>query len=68
MLPAFERRILVLGTPIALTYDRLHIPSPKSERDAMIAATAIMHQMTVVTRNIRDFEQSGAKLFSPWEF
>ncbi|MGI2027302.1 type II toxin-antitoxin system VapC family toxin [Endozoicomonas acroporae] len=68
MLPAFEGRILVLDTPIALHCARLHIPNPKSERDAMIAATAIIHQMTVVTRNIRDFEQSGAKLFNPWEF
>lgn len=67
MLPAFEGRILVLDTPIALACGRLHIPNPKSERDAMIAATAIIHQMTVVTRNISDFEQTGVKLVNPWE-
>ena len=67
MLPAFEGRILALDTPIALACARLHISNPKSERGAMIAATAIIHQMTVVTRNISDFEQTGVKLVNPWE-
>lgn len=66
MLPAFEGRILPLDTTIALTCARLHIPNPKSERDAMIAATAITHQLTVITRNIKDFEQTGVKLLNPW--
>ncbi|MCW7553171.1 type II toxin-antitoxin system VapC family toxin [Endozoicomonas gorgoniicola] len=66
LLPAFEGRILPLDTRIALTCAQLHVPNPKSERDAMIAATAIVHQMTVVTRNIQDFEQTGVKLLNPW--
>ena len=68
VLPAFEGRILPLDMAIALTCARLHIPDPKSERDAMIAATAITHQMTVVTRNIEDFKHTGAKLLNPWEY
>ena len=56
-----------LDTTIALTCAQLHIPAPKSERDAMIAATAITHQLTVVTRNIDDFKHTGAKLLNPWE-
>ena len=67
MLPAFEGRILAPDTPIALICARLPIPNPKSERDAMIAATAIVLQMTVVTRNIKDFEQTGVKLLNPRE-
>lgn len=67
MLPAFEGRILPLDTTIALACAQLHIPDPKSERDAMIAATAITHQLTVVTRNIDDFKHTGVKLLNPWE-
>ena len=67
MLPAFEGLILPLDTTIALACAQLHIPDPKSERDAMIAATAITHQLTVVTRNIDDFKHTGVKLLNPWE-
>ncbi|OED44509.1 twitching motility protein PilT [Endozoicomonas sp. (ex Bugula neritina AB1)] len=66
VLPAFEDRVLALDTPIALECAKLHVPNPKSERDAMIAATAIIHKMIVVTRNIKDFEKTSAKLFNPW--
>ncbi len=66
MLPAFEGRILPLDTTIALACAQLHVPDPKSERDAMIAATAITHQMTVVTRNHDDFKHTGVKLLNPW--
>ncbi|WP_257263010.1 type II toxin-antitoxin system VapC family toxin [Endozoicomonas sp. ONNA2] len=67
MLPAFEGRILSLDTTIALACAQLHIPDPKSERDAMIAATAITHQLTVATRNIDDFKHTRVKLLNPWE-
>ena len=42
-------------------------PTPRPERDALIAATAIVHGMTVVTRNVGDFAPMGVKVFNPWE-
>jgi predicted nucleic acid-binding protein len=46
---------------------RLHVPDPEADRDALIAATAITHGLTVVTRNTRDFEAITVPLFNPWE-
>lgn len=66
VIPAFEGRTIPIDTPIAQCCAGLHIPDPRSERDALIAATAIVHGMTVVTRNITDFESTGVKLLNPW--
>lgn len=52
---------------VALRCAKLHIPDPKSERDALIAATALVHGMTLVTRNIKDFEETGVEFLNPWE-
>ena len=46
---------------------RLHVPDPRAERAAIIAATALVHGMTIVTRNVTDFEATGAPVFNPWE-
>jgi len=45
----------------------LHVPDPFSYRDSLIAATALVHGMTVATRNVSHFARSGAKVFNPWE-
>ncbi len=66
VLPQFEGRILAIDTAVALRCARLHVPNPHSERDALIAATALVHSMTVVTRNIADFETTGVRIFNPW--
>ena len=66
VLQRFEGRILDVDTAIARRCAALHVPNPKPERDAWIAATALVHDMTVVTRNTRDFSSTGAKLFNPW--
>ena len=64
---AFAGRILPFTENTAPVYAALHIPDPRSERDAMIAATAIEHRMTIVTRNVSDFSQSGVLIFDPWD-
>ena len=67
VLPEFFDRILPVSTEIALQCAKLHIPDPRAERDALIAATALVHRMTVVTRNIADFRNMDVGLFNPWE-
>ena len=60
-------RILPVSLDIALRTAALHVPNPRPERDAYIAATALSHGLTVVTRNIADFESTGVRLFNPWQ-
>ncbi len=67
VLPAFAGRVLPFDAAVALQCARLHVPDRSSERDAMIAATALVHGMTVVTRNVADFEASGVQLVDPWQ-
>lgn len=67
VLPAFSERILVVDTAVALCCAKLHVPDPRSDRDAIIAATALVHGMTVVTRNIDDFKPTGVDILNPWE-
>ncbi len=59
-------RILPVDIAIARRCAALHVPDPRPERDALIAATALVHGLTVVTRNTADFEPMGVKLFNPW--
>lgn len=66
ILPRFEGRILAIDTAVAQRCARLHVPDPRAERDALIAATAMVHGLTVVTRNIADFEPMGVALLNPW--
>jgi hypothetical protein len=66
VLPAFEGRILPVDVPVALRCAALHVPNPRAERDGLIAATALVHGLTLVTRNVVDFEGAGAVLLNPW--
>jgi len=68
VLPAFSERILPLDVAVAQRCAKLHIPDPKSDRDAIIAATALVHGMTVVTRNVSDFEKTDVDIINPWEY
>ena len=67
VLPAFADRILPIDTAVAQRCARLHVPAPRADRDALIAATALVHGLTVVTRNVADFEPTGVPLLNPWE-
>ncbi len=66
VLPAFAERILPVETAVARRSAALHVPDPRPIRDALIAATALVHELTVVTRNTTDFEPTGARVFDPW--
>jgi predicted nucleic acid-binding protein len=68
VMPAFAGRILSLDTTVALRCARLHVPDTKSERDAWIAATGLVHDLTIVTRNVADFAGTGVTLLDPWTF
>jgi hypothetical protein len=66
VLEPFSGQILPIDAPIARRSAALHVPDPRPERDALIAATALTHRLTVVTRNVGDFEPMGVRLLNPW--
>ena len=67
VLPAFDGRVLAVDLAVARRCAGLHVPGRRAERDALIAATARVHGMTVVTRNAADFAATGVALHDPWD-
>jgi len=67
VLPAFAGRILPVDSAVALRSARLHVPNPRPVRDGLIAATSLVHGMSVVTRNVADFEPMGVDVLNPWQ-
>ncbi|WP_295932604.1 type II toxin-antitoxin system VapC family toxin [uncultured Xanthomonas sp.] len=67
VLPEFSGRTLPIDTTVAQRCARLHVPDKRGERDALIAATALVHGMAVVTRNVSDFEPTGVSIVNAWE-
>lgn len=67
VLPAFTHRILPVDTAVARRSASLHVPDPRPVRDSLIAATALVHGMSVVTRNVDDFAPTGVDVIDPWE-
>ncbi|WP_461324813.1 PIN domain-containing protein [Bradyrhizobium diazoefficiens] len=61
VLPEFAERTVPIDRTVALRCARLHVPDPRPERDAFIAASALVHGMMIVTRNVADFEPMGVK-------
>ena len=66
ILPNFANRILPIDAAVASRCAQLHARASRSERNAWIAATALVHGMTVVTRDIADFTPTGVSLLNPW--
>lgn len=67
VIPAFTGRILPVSLEVAQKSALLHVPNLGPFRDGLIAATALVHGMTIVTRNIKDFQNTGANLLNPWD-
>lgn len=67
VLHEFAERTLPIDTAVTLRCAQLHVPDKRRERDALIAATALVHGMTVVTRNVADFVPTGVATVNPWE-
>lgn len=67
VLPEFAERTLPIDTAVAQRCARLHVPDKRGERDALIAATALVHGMTVATRNVADFAPTGVVIIDPWQ-
>lgn len=67
VIDAFASRILPVDREVASRCSALHVPDPRPVGDAFIAATALVHGLTVVTRNVADFAPMGVKVLNPWE-
>ena len=66
VLTAFAGRILPVDLAVARKCAALHVPDRMEDRDSLIAATALVHGMTLVTRNVDDFEPTGVSVINPW--
>lgn len=65
---AFDERVLAVDEMVARRAAGLHVPDPAPFRDALIGATALVHRMTLVTRNVRDFARfDGLDVIDPWQ-
>jgi predicted nucleic acid-binding protein len=66
VIPAFTGRILSVDLQVARRHAHLNVPDPRPFRDGLIAATALVYGMTVVTRNVEDFNPTGVAVINPW--
>lgn len=66
VIPAFRGRILPVDTAIARRSARFHVPNPRPFRNSLIGATAQVHNLTLVTRNVADFDSAGLQIVNPW--
>ena len=67
VLAHFADRVLPIDVEVAVTAGRLQVPDPRDYRDSFIAATALVHELTVVTRNVADFAPTGVSLVNPFD-
>jgi len=66
VLPSFHDRILPVDTVVARAAAAYHVPVNRPFRDGLIAATAAVHGLAIVTRNTADFEPLGVAVVNPW--
>lgn len=66
VLPTFDGRILPVDTAVVRRSAQLSVPNPRPFHDGLIAATALVHGMTVVTRDVADFKPTGVRALNPW--
>lgn len=66
LLGKFAGRILPIDSLVALRCASLHVPRNAPYKDSLIAATGLVHDLTVVTRNTADFAPTGVRLLNPW--
>jgi predicted nucleic acid-binding protein len=67
VIPEFAHRTLPVDTEVALRSAVFQVPDPTPVRDGLIAATGLVHGMTIVTRNISDFAPTRVALINPWD-
>ncbi len=63
---SFDERVLPVDDVVARAAAELHVPDPMPIPDSFIAATALVHGLTLVTRNISDFDHAGVPMLNPW--
>ena len=66
VIPAFAGNTLPIETSISRQAAQLRALQPRQVPDTFLAATALVHRMTVVTRNVRDFDSMGVRVLNPW--
>jgi toxin FitB len=67
VLREYEHCVLSVDEEISQLWGRLRVPHPEHALDKLIAATALIHDLTVVTRNVDDFSGTGVQLLNPFE-
>jgi predicted nucleic acid-binding protein len=67
VLDEFSERLLPIGLEVAQRTALLHVPDPRPAQDALIAGTALVHDLAVVTRNVSHFEPMGVRVINPFE-
>lgn len=67
LLGAFATRLLPVDARVAEVWGRLNVPDPRPTVDALLAATALVHGLTLVTRNVDDVAGTGVRVFNPFE-
>ena len=67
LLGSFASRILPIDARVAELWGRLNVPDPVPTVDGLIAATALIHGLTLVTRNVKDVAGTGVRVLNPFE-